>query len=59
MHICAGRHVVQMLARVMFEAVLAPDIQIELTGDRPTWLARSSARQLKRMQVTIRRVQRP
>jgi cytochrome P450 len=54
-HICPGRYMVRMLTRTMLEAVLAPDIRIELTGDRPTWLKPSSLRQLNRLQVAISR----
>lgn len=56
-HICPGRHVVRMLTHTLLDAVLAPGVRIELTGPGPTWIAPSSARQLNRMQVTIRRVQ--
>lgn len=55
-HICPGRHIAGMLTRAMLEAVLAPDIQIALSGDPPTWIARSSMRQIKRLQVTIGRI---
>jgi cytochrome P450 len=53
-HICPGRHVVEMLARIGIETVLAPGVQIDLT-DRPTWLSGSELRQLTRMNITIER----
>jgi len=39
-HICPGRYVVRMLAQVVLETVFAPDVWIELVGDRPTWMAK-------------------
>jgi cytochrome P450 len=54
-HICAGRYVARMLAQVMLETVLAPDIRIELTGPRPAWLASTALNQLDQMRVSIRR----
>jgi cytochrome P450 len=54
--ICPGRYAVRMLASTMLEAVLAPSVLIELSGATPTWKARSSARQLSRLPVTLTRV---
>jgi cytochrome P450 len=58
-HICPGRYVARMLAHVVLETVLAPDLRIELAGNRPAWIARSSVRQLERMQVIVARVSGP
>lgn len=57
-HICAGRYLVRMLCLTMLETVLAPDISIELTDARPTWLPRSGLRQLDSLHLSVRRVPR-
>lgn len=54
--ICPGRYTVRMLVNTVIQGILAPDIRIDLTTDRPTWLARSFGRQLSSMPVTIRRL---
>src|SRR5258708_8422206 len=54
-HICPGRYVVRMLVQTILETVLASGVRIELQGARPTWIARSHARQLDRMSMVISR----
>jgi cytochrome P450 len=54
-HICPGRYLERLLLRVMLEAVVAPDIQIDLVGHQPMWVARSAARELDQMTGLLRR----
>jgi cytochrome P450 len=53
---CLGRSIAQLLVETVIEAVTAPGVEIELTGERYALLQMSLMRQLDAMPVSIKRI---
>ncbi|OHV70265.1 hypothetical protein LCM4577_06960 [Mesorhizobium sp. LCM 4577] len=54
-HICPGRHLGVMLIRVLLDVFLEKDIEVELSGDRVTWIPRHMVNQLSAMPAIVKR----
>lgn len=55
-HVCPGRYVGSMLVSAALQGLINPRVEIELSGEGPSWQSRSFMRMTERMTVTIRRV---